>query len=84
MVIEIRLVNISNSNLVDEDTQIEFLAFKELVLNLGRIASYDLVLVLTLLNTNNSLYILMIVLTFMTIVMGYSVSRLNKYEVIKK
>lgn len=84
MVSEIRLVNISNSNLVDEDTQIEFLAFKELVLNLGRIASFDLVLVLTLLNTTNSLYILMIVLTLMTIVMGYSVSRLNKYEVIKK
>lgn len=83
MVSDIRLSNISNSNLVDKDTQIEFLAFKELVLNLGRITSYDLVLVLTLLNTNNSLYILLIILSLMTIFMGYNVSKLNKYEVIK-
>ena len=83
LVSEIRLVNISNSNLVDKDTQIEFLAFKELVLNLGRIASYDLVLVLTVININNSLYILLIILTLLTIYMGYNVSRLNKYEVVK-
>ena len=80
MVSEIRLVNVSNSNLVDKDTQIEFLAFKELVLNLGRIASYDLVLVLTFINIKNSLYVLLVILTLMTIVMGLSVSRLNKYE----
>lgn len=80
MISEIRLNNISNSTFVDDDTQIEFLAFKELVLNLGRITSYFLVLIITLLNIRNSLEILLILLTILMIYMGYNVSKLNKYE----
>lgn len=80
MISEIRLNNISNSTFVDDDTQIEFLAFKELVLNLGRITSYFLVLIITLLNIRNSLEILLILLTILMIYMGYNVSKLNMYE----
>ena len=83
LIAEVRMFNISNSNLIDEDKQVEFLAFRELVLNFGRITSYLLVIVLIITNIKNSLNILLIVLTLLIIYMGYNVSRLNKYEKVK-
>lgn len=83
LIAEVRMFNISNSNLIDEDKQVEFLAFRELVLNFGRITSYLLVIVLLITNIKNSLNILLIVLTLLIIYMGYNVSRLNKYEQVK-
>ena len=84
MIAEIRSYNICNSNLLDEDKQIEFLAIKELILNIGRVLSYELVIILSFLKIPNSLNILLITLTIVMVYMGYSIGKLNKYEKIPK
>ena len=84
MIAEIRSYNICNSNLLDEDKQIEFLAIKELILNIGRVLSYELVIILTFLKIPNALNVLLIILTLMMAYMGYSIGKLNKYESVPK
>ncbi|MBQ8132384.1 MAG: MFS transporter [Bacilli bacterium] len=84
MIAEIRMYNICNSNLLDEDKQIEFLAIKELILNIGRVLSYELVIILSFLQIPNSLNVLLILLTIGMVYMGYNISKLNKYENVQK
>ena len=77
---DIKMHNISHGNLIDEDKQIEFLAFRECILNLGRITSYLLVSVVFLLPIQIPIDLLIVFFTIGTIYTGYLSSKLNRHE----
>lgn len=81
---DVRLYNISNSKLVKKTDRMEFWSIREAFLNLGRIASYVLLLIVSLLNNTAYLNYLLIFLSLTIILMGYNLSKVTKNEKINR
>lgn len=81
---DVRLYNISNSKLVKKTDRMEFWSIREAFLNLGRITSYILLLVVALLGSEMSLNYLLILLSLTIIMMGYNLSKVTKNEKINR
>ena len=77
---EIRLFNISNSEIVDQNNQLEFFSIRECILNLGRIFSYTLLLIAGLSKSELLLNVVMIILTLSIFIMGINILKINKYD----
>ena len=60
---DIRLYNVTNSNMVGKEDRTEFLSIREFVLNLGRVTSYGLLLIAGIFNNELVLNISLILLT---------------------
>jgi len=81
---DVRLYNISNSKLVKKTDRMEFWSIREAFLNLGRITSYILLLIFSLLSSYLSLNYLLILLSLTIILMGYNLSKVTKNEKINR
>ena len=77
---EIRLYNIADSYIVDKNNQCEYFVIREFYLNLGRIIGFILLLIAGLMNTELSLYIVMIILTFTILLMANNLKKIDKFE----
>ena len=77
---EIRLYNIADSSIVDEDNQCEYFAYREFVLNLGRISGFMLLLIAGIIGSDIVLNIVMCILTFTILLMGVNLRKISKFE----
>lgn len=77
---DIRLFNLCNSSVVDQNHQIEFFSIRECFLNLGRVFGYLILLVAGIVGSILALNMVMIVLTLSILMMGFNVKRMNKFE----
>lgn len=77
---EIRLYNLSNSSIVDKNTQAEFLTVREIALNSGRAVGYAILLVASLLNSGLLLNIVLVMLTLSILATGLNISKIDKFE----
>lgn len=80
---DIRLYNVTNSNMVGKEDRTEFLSIREFVLNLGRVTSYGLLLIAGIFNNELVLNISLILLTLSIFVTGYFIRKISKFEYIK-
>lgn len=79
-IMEIRLFNLSNMELIRNENKMEFWSLREVVLNLGRIVGYSLLLITSLVASGKCLNILMIFLTFSVVLMGLILSKISKND----
>lgn len=77
---QIRLYNLSDSHIVDKNSQCEFFAIREIILNLGRVTSYALLLIAGLTGNETVLNIIMVLLTLSILIMGLNVRKIEKFE----
>ncbi len=77
---EIRLFNISDSNIVDKNNQCEFLSLREGILNLGRIVGYFILLFAGISGNQIILNIVMIFLTLSIFITGLYCGKIDKFE----
>lgn len=63
LILNVELFNIANSKIVKEDNLMEFWSIREAILNLGRITSYILLLIIAIINPDKYLYHLMLLFT---------------------
>ena len=80
---DIRLYNVTNSNMVVKEDRTEFFAIREFVLNLGRVTSYGLLLVAGIFSSTLVLNIILMLLTLSILVTGLYIKKTNKFEYIK-
>lgn len=78
MIIDIRLFNISNSDIVKQNHNIEFWSIREFILNIGRIIGYSLLLLTAIINKNNYLNYLLIVITLSIPIMAYFTTKVER------
>lgn len=79
MIIDIRLFNISNTKLIKEESEIEFWAIREVILNIGRILGYFILFLIIFLKKDEYLNYFLIFLTLTITVMGFLVTRIKKH-----
>ena len=79
-IIDIRLFNLSNVSLIKKDNQMEFWSLRELVLNSGRIISHILLLIVSIVDSEKYLNVLMLFLTFSIMLMGIFLSKMSKND----
>ncbi len=77
---EIRLFNISDSYIVDNNNQSEFFAIREGILNCGRIVGYLILLFAGISESLLILNIVMAILTLSILVMGVNIRRIEKFD----
>lgn len=77
---QVRLYNLADSDIVDKNSQCEFFAVREVILNLGRITGYTLLLIAGLTGNEMILNVVMVILTLSILVMGLNVRKINKFE----
>ena len=77
---EIRLFNISDSNIVNKNNQIEFFAIREGILNCGRIIGYLMLLLAGISGGQLVLNIIMVILTLSILIMGVNIKKIEKFE----
>ncbi len=77
---EIRLFNLSNSKIVEENHQSEFFAIREGMLNSGRIIGYTLLLLAGVTGNETLLNLVMILLTLSIFIMGLNITKIEKFE----
>lgn len=79
----IRLYNISNSGMIDRTNQEEFWSVREVCLNLGRTTGYMILFFVGITADTSLLNIIMIIFTMFILVLGASLSKIdkNKYEI---
>ncbi len=77
---EIRLFNISDSNIVNKNNQIEFFAIREGILNCGRIIGYLMLLLAGISGSQLVLNIIMVILTLSILIMGVNIKKIEKFE----
>ena len=77
---EIRLFNISNSYIVDKNNQCEFLALREVILDMGRTLGYTMLLLAGLTGIQFVLSIVMVLLTLSILIMGLNTTKIEKFE----
>lgn len=77
---EIRLFNISDSQIVDRNNQCEFCAIREGILNMGRVTGYMILLLAGLTGNQVMLNIVMVILTLSIPVMGFNITKIGKFE----
>lgn len=79
LIIDIRLFNISNSKIINKNYT-EFWVIRELVLNMGRIFSFILLLIVCMINNLLYLNYLLILLTLTILVMGIITIKTKNYS----
>lgn len=79
-IIDIRLFNLSNIPLIKKDNQMEFWSLREIALNLGRIISHILLLLVSIIESGKYLNILMLFLTLSIMLMGIFLSKTDKND----
>lgn len=77
---EIRLFNISDSYIVDNNNQSEFFAIREGILNCGRIVGYLMLLFAGISGSLLVLNIVMVILTLSILVMGINIRKIEKFD----
>jgi len=77
---DVRLYNLSSSNIIGQQKQAEFLSIREGVLNLGRVTSYLLLLLAGISESEIVLNIVMIFLTFTIVTTGISMIGIKNVE----
>lgn len=77
---QVRLYNLADSEIVDKNSQCEFFAVREVILNFGRITGYTLLLFAGLTGNEIVLNIVMVILTLSILVMGLNVRKISKFE----
>lgn len=77
---EIRLFNLSNSELIDKNDQIEFLAIREGILNCGRVVGYFLLLLAGISRNSILLNVIMVILTLSIFIMGINIEKVKRFE----
>lgn len=77
---EIRLFNLSDSDIIDKNNQSEFFALREGILNLGRIIGYIFLLIAGISRNIIVLNIVMVILTLSILIMGLNIRKLEKFE----
>lgn len=77
---EIRLFNLSDSDIVNRENQVEFVALREGILNLGRILGYSLLLIAGISKSDIMLNIVMVILTLSIFIMGMNIKKIDKFE----
>ena len=80
LILDIRLFNVANSEIIKDDNEMEFWSIREVILNMGRITGYSLLLIVGILNQYNYLYYIMIFLTLSLPIMGYFGTKIKKFE----
>ena len=73
-------VSYQASEEIKNDNQMEFWSLREVVLNFGRIISYILLLMVSLIKSGKYLNILMLFLTLSILLMGISLSKISKND----
>lgn len=76
----IRLYNISDSSLIHEDDQAEFLTLCEGSLNLGRIVGYAMLLFVGINSSIIVQNVVLLILTLSIMVMGFNLKDIEKFE----
>ena len=77
---EIRLFNISDSDIIDKNNQCEFWTLREGILNIGRVVGYTMLLLAGLTGSQLILSIVMVLLTLSIPIMGFSITKIEKFE----
>ena len=77
---EIRLFNLSDSDIIDKNNQSEFFALREGILNLGRIIGYIFLLIAGISRNIIVLNSVMVILTLSILIMGLNIRKLEKFE----
>lgn len=77
---EIRLFNLSDSDIIDKNNQSEFFALREGILNMGRITGYIFLLIAGISRNIIVLNIVMVILTLSILIMGLNIRKLEKFE----
>lgn len=77
---QIRLYNLSDSDLVDRNNQCEFFAIREVILNIGRVAGYTLLLIAGITGNTIVFNTVMVLLTLLILVMGLNIRKINRYD----
>lgn len=80
LILNVQLFNISNSKNIKEDNLMEFWSIREVILNLGRITSYILLLVVAIINHDEYLYYLLLLFTLSIGLMSYFFAKINNDE----
>lgn len=80
---DIRLYNVTNSNMVGKEDRTEFLSIREFVLNLGRVTSYSLLLFAGIFYSDLILNIVLVILTISIFITGMYTKKISKFEYIK-
>ena len=75
----VRLFNMSDSNIISKEDQSEFFSLREGILNLGRIVSYSILLIVGIIGNMIALNIALIILTI-TIIMGIVLKDIEKFQ----
>ena len=78
MVRVIRLYNVSNSEVIGKSNQMEFWIIREIAINLGRVTSYVLLLIVGILNSNTAMGIVMIILSLVIYWFGSILQKIEK------
>lgn len=78
MIIDIRLFNISNSDIVKQNHNIEFWSIREFILNLSRIIGYSLLLLTAIFNKHDYLNYLLIIITLSIPIMAYFTTKVER------
>ncbi len=76
----VRLFNMSDSNIISKEEQSEFFSLREGILNLGRIVSYSILLIVGIIGNAIALNIALIILTITIIIMGIILKDIEKFE----
>ena len=77
---EIRLYNIADSSIVDENSQCEYFTYREFVLNIGRVVGFILLLIAGIIGSELALNIVLCVLTLTILFMGINLRKIDKFE----
>ncbi len=77
---DIRLLNISNSKIVNKDNQCEFVSIRECILNLGRMFSYGLLLLVGIMNNEILMKFTLVILTLSIFITGLNISKIPKND----
>ena len=76
----IRLYNVSNTDIINQSNQVEFWTLREISINMGRITSYILLLLVGITKNNMLLNAVMIVLTLFIFILGNVLRKVEKIQ----
>ena len=76
----IRLYNVSNTDIINQSNQAEFWTMREISINMGRITSYILLLIVGITKNDILLNVVMIILTLFIFILGNVLKKVEKVE----
>ena len=80
MIRMIRLYNVSNTDIINQSNQAEFWTMREISINMGRITSYILLLIVGITKNDILLNVVMIILTLFIFILGNVLKKVEKIE----